>query len=190
MRPFGDLGEPQVELREVDQHDQVRRVAAQEAGETPIGPHDGAEFVRGLEQGHAGDVLGLDQNTHTGRAQRRAADAEHVEPGGIGRQRAHEVGAVRVARGFPGHEQDAARVCRGVGRTDRHAKAGRGGRLRGLLRLQAGDDAFGLFQGLQAVAAADERGAAVAHRADEGPNLLFQRVLAADVPLFDGDSGE
>src|SRR6185295_13826741 len=64
---LGDPGERQVEFREVDQHEQLRRPLVELAAQHPIGPQERTPLLPDLDEPECGDLGDVDGGVHTAR---------------------------------------------------------------------------------------------------------------------------
>ena len=116
---------------------------------------------------------------HPGRPQRLPTNAEDFELRRPVSQRADHVRAMRIARVLAGDEQNPP--CGGLGAEGWGPTGGQGGHLGD---LEAGNDLFGQFQGLEPFAAADDRRGSGAHGAQKVTDFFLKRILAADLTLL------
>ena len=94
---FGNFGDAQIELRKINQDQQVGRLGTEQGAELTIGANQIADFIAGLEQAHAGNRGAIDQGPHPGSPQRLSTNAEDFELRCPASQRADHVRAMRIA---------------------------------------------------------------------------------------------
>jgi len=109
------FGEAEVDVGEVDEDGDVGAVALDAGDEFPVAGVDAGDVAEDFGDAHDGNVFGADDAGLAGLLHVRAAEAGE---GGVGQARAQGVdegGAVVVAGGFAGGEEDARVGLRGDG---------------------------------------------------------------------------
>ena len=92
--PLGPPRQPEIELRKVDQHAEIRRILSDTAGEFAVCAHEGAQTPCPLEQTDGCHLGRIGHGLHARLAQPLAPDAEHLEVGELRAQREEQIRSV------------------------------------------------------------------------------------------------
>ena len=109
------LGEAKVDVGEVDEDGERGAVALEGGDEGATGAEDARHVAEDFGDAHVSDVFGADDAGLAGLLHVRAAEASEGGFGKVSTQGGDEGGAVGIAGGFSGGEEDARVGLRGDG---------------------------------------------------------------------------
>ena len=112
---FGEAGQQEIEVRIVDENEQLRPPGPHPRGQRTSGPQDVGQPAQDLHQAHDREPGRIGQQFHAGAGHFPTAHATETEFRPQGFQLRHQCRTVHVARGLAGHNHDFRSAVRGQG---------------------------------------------------------------------------